>query len=98
MSIIVNTVAAAFLAGALSGPIPVQDLNPRDAVRKGLARPLGQILGAVQRNCPGQFLDARLRKGRGGRLVYHIKLLRPGGKRAKLAVDAQSGAIIGGRC
>ncbi|MFQ5955026.1 MAG: PepSY domain-containing protein [Kiloniellales bacterium] len=93
-----HIVAAATLAVCLAAPAAARDHDrARDAVRSGQARPLGQILGHVMSQCPGQFLDAQLRPGRGG-LVYVIKLLRPGGRVAKLVVDARSGAIRGGRC
>ncbi len=91
--------AAAILAWGLTAPAAAaQDHNrARDAVAAGQARPLGQILGHVMARCPGRFLDAGLRQGGGG-LVYEIKILRPGGRVAKLVVDAKSGAIRRGRC
>ncbi len=95
---IMHIFAAATVAWCLAAPAIAQDHNrARDAVQAGQARPLGQILGYVMAQCPGQFLDARLRQGRGG-LVYVIKILRPGGRVAKLVVDAKSGAIRRGRC
>ncbi len=96
---ITNIFAAAIVAWCLTAPAAAaQDHNPaRNAVQAGQARPLGQILGHVMAQCPGRFLDAGLRQGGGG-LVYVIKILRPGGRVAKLVVDARSGAIRGGRC
>ncbi len=91
--------AAAIIAFCLAAPATAGDhKRARDAVQAGQARPLGQILGHVMAaQCPGRFLDAGLRQGGGG-LVYVIKILRPGGRVAKLVVDAKSGAIRGGRC
>ncbi len=97
MRAISHLVSAMLIALAVAMPAAAQEIDPRAAVRAGQARPLGQILGAVQQRCPGKFLDARLQRGQGG-LVYQIKLLRRGGRVANLAVDARSGAIIGGRC
>jgi uncharacterized membrane protein YkoI len=90
--------AAAIIACCLAAPATARDhKRARDAVQAGQALPLGQILGQVMGQCPGRFLDAGLRQGGGG-LVYVIKILRPGGRVAKLVVDAKSGAIRGGRC
>ncbi len=90
-------VVAAMLALIPVLPAAAQDQDrARDAVRTGQARPLGQILGQVMSRCPGRFLDAWLGPGRGGSLVYVIKILRPGGRVAKVVVDARSGAIRGG--
>lgn len=98
MGRITQIVAAAALALCLAAPAMARDHNrARDAVQAGQARPLGQILGYVMSACPGRFLDAELRQGGGG-LVYVIKILRPGGRVAKLLVDAKSGAITGGQC
>ncbi len=96
---ITHILAAAILAWGMTAPAAAaQDHNrARDAVAAGQARPLGQILGHVMAKCPGRFLDAGLRPGGGG-LVYEIKILRPGGRVAKLVVDAKSGAIRRGRC
>ncbi len=96
---ITHIFAAAIIAWSLTAPAAAaQDHNrARDAVHAGQARPLGQILGQVMSRCPGRFLDAGLRQGGGG-LVYVIKILRPGGRVAKLVVDARSGAIRRGRC
>ena len=95
---IMHIFAAATVAWCLAAPAMAQDHNrARAAVQAGQARPLGQILGHVMAQCPGRFLDAGLRQGGGG-LVYVIKILRPGGRVAKLVVDAKSGAIRRGHC
>ncbi len=96
---ITHIFAAAIIAWGLTVPAAAaQDHNrARNAVQAGHARPLGQILGQVMARCPGRFLDAGLRQGGDG-LVYVIKILRPGGRVAKLVVDAKSGAIRRGRC
>ncbi len=96
---ITHIFAAAIIALCLTAlAAAAQDHNrARDAVQAGQARPLGQILGQVISHCPGRFLDAGLRQGGGG-LVYVIKILRPGGRVAKLVVDAKSSAIRRGRC
>ncbi len=69
----------------------------RDAVRRGQALPLAQIIGGLQNYCPGAFLGARLvNTGQG--LAYQVRILRRSGRRVTLLVDAGSGAVIRGRC
>lgn len=69
----------------------------RDAVRRGDILPLGGIIRAARAYCPGKFLGARLLRGRNG-FSYHVRILRPSGRRIGLTVDAKSGAVVGGRC
>ncbi len=69
----------------------------RDAVRRGQALPLAQIIGGLQNRCPGAFLGAQLVRTRQG-LAYQIRILRPSGRRVTLLVDAGSGAVVRGRC
>jgi len=68
-----------------------------DAVRRGEVLPLGGIIRGVQQFCPGTFLDATLRE-RGNGFAYSVSILRPNGRRVNLLVDAQSGAVLRGRC
>jgi uncharacterized membrane protein YkoI len=68
-----------------------------DAVRRGDVLPLGGIIRSVQQFCPGTFLDATLRE-RGRSFAYSVSILRPNGRRVTLLVDAQSGAVLRGRC
>lgn len=69
----------------------------RDAVRRGQALPLAQIIGGLQNRCPGAFLGAQLIRTRQG-LAYQVRILRPSGRRITLLVDAGSGAVVRGRC
>lgn len=69
----------------------------RDAVRRGQALPLAQIIGGLQNRCPGTFLGAQLIRTRQG-LAYQVRILRPSGRRVTLLVDAGSGAVVRGRC
>ena len=69
----------------------------RDAVRRGQALPLAQIIGRLQNYCPGTFLGARLVNTRQG-LAYRVRILRRSGRRVTLLVDAGSGAVVRGRC
>ncbi len=69
----------------------------RDAVRRGQALPLAQIIRGLKNYCPGTFLDAALVRSRQG-LAYQVRILRPSGRRVTLLVDAGSGAVVRGRC
>lgn len=69
----------------------------RDAVRRGQALPLAQIIRSLQATCPGTFLNAKLER-RGDMLAYRVQLLRPSGRRVTMIVDAQSGRVVGGSC
>ncbi len=69
----------------------------RDAVRRGQALPLAQIISGLRNRCPGTFLDAALVKTRQG-LAYRVRILRRSGRRVTLLVDAGTGAVVGGRC
>jgi uncharacterized membrane protein YkoI len=98
MSAIVQLIAVILVAIAVATPAAAhRHGSAQAAVQVAQAVPLDQVLGSVLRQCPGQFLDASLRQS-GGRSVYVIKILRPGGRVVYLEVDAQSGAIVRGRC
>ena len=68
-----------------------------DAVRRGEMSSRSRIIGPVRRYCPGTLRSATLRKD-GERSAYRVSILRPSGNRVNLLVDAQSGAILSGRC
>ena len=69
----------------------------RDAVRRGQALPLGEIIRRVQAACPGTFLNAKLGQ-RGNTLAYRVQILRPSGRRVTMTVDARTGRVIGSNC
>lgn len=72
----------------------------REALEAGEILPLSTILQRVERENPGQVLDVELEREREHgetRWVYRIKLLRPGGTRARLEVDARDGRVIASR-
>lgn len=70
----------------------------RQALAAGEILPLSAILERVAADTPGQVLDVELeREQENGRetWVYEIKILRAGGSRVKLKVDARDGTVIG---
>lgn len=66
----------------------------RKAVSAGKALSLSQVARNVRRRVPGQLLDAQLVNGRGGRLVYRLKILGKNGVMRNVTADAHSGGIL----
>src|SRR5262245_12439059 len=66
----------------------------REAVQSGQVRPLKQILKSVRKQYKGEVLDAQLHDF-GGQWVYQIRMLTKDGQVLDIAVDGQSGQIIG---
>lgn len=65
----------------------------RAALQAGEILPLTNILARLAQTQPGQVLEVELER-KGGRWLYEIKLLQPGGGLRKLEVDAQSGEVL----
>lgn len=65
----------------------------RDAVKEGRTVPLSQILKNLKREHGGYHLNAEL-YSRGGGAVYEIDWLTDDGRKLKITVDAQTGAVI----
>lgn len=65
----------------------------RAAVQAGQALPLKTLLERLQRDHPGQVLEVELEQA-GGRWVYEVKLLQPGGRLLKLELDAATAQVL----
>ena len=65
----------------------------RAAVQAGQALPLATVLQRLAHTHPGQVLEVELER-EGGRWIYEVKLLEPGGRLLKLEIDAASGAVL----
>jgi uncharacterized membrane protein YkoI len=65
----------------------------REAVKKGEAAPLKDILAVVRRSYTGEVVRIRL-SGSGGKLVYSIRLLDSHNKLIEVRVNARSRQII----
>ena len=65
----------------------------RDAVSKGEARSLSDILAKVSRTYPGEVVRIRL-KGKDEDLQYRIRILQRNGERIEIRVNARTGRII----
>jgi uncharacterized membrane protein YkoI len=67
----------------------------RAAREAGRILPLRELLARVEAEHPGEVLEVEL-EDEHGRLVYEIKLLRPGGRVTKLHYDATTGEPVAG--
>jgi uncharacterized membrane protein YkoI len=65
----------------------------RAALEAGQVLPLRTLLGQLEREHPGQVLEVELEQSH-GRWVYEIKLLQPGGRLARLELDARTGEVL----
>jgi len=66
----------------------------RDAVAKGEALPLSQILAILSSTQDGEVVEVELERSKSGRLFYEIKVLGANGRVRELLVDAKTGLII----
>lgn len=66
----------------------------RRAVEAGELKPLSKILQQVQKRYPGKVLDVDLERDISGRRIYEITILKNDGQRAKVLIDAVSGAEV----
>jgi uncharacterized membrane protein YkoI len=65
----------------------------RDLREQGRIKPLDEILAELAKSRPGEVVSVDL-ESEGGRWVYEVKILSPGGKRIDVNIDAATGAII----
>lgn len=66
----------------------------REAVRRGDALSLTQILPLVERAVPGEILEVELEREH-GRLVYKVEVLSRTGRVREVMLDARTGAVLG---
>jgi len=67
----------------------------RSAVQDGQAQSLSRMVKNIQKATGGEILPTPQLCDAGGRLVYHVKVLRPDGQVESITVDAASGNISG---
>ena len=65
----------------------------RRLVEEGKILGLAEVLEQVGQKVPGKLLGTEL-EYEDGRIVYEIKILRPGGRLQEVEVDAATGHII----
>lgn len=97
-ALVMLSVAVLLGTGNLS---QASDKNDHDRARQALEAgeilPLRSILERVERDHPGQVMEVELERRQGGRWVYEIKVLRPGGALIKLKLDARDGTLLDSR-
>lgn len=67
--------------------------DAREAVARGEALPLSEILRIVRRVEPGEVIEVELERD-DGRLEYEIEVLTQSGRVRKVTLDARTGAIL----
>ncbi len=65
----------------------------REALRRGEAAPLAEILPAVEARLGARVIEVELERDK-GRLIYEFELIAPDGRILEAEVDARTGAII----
>lgn len=86
--------AACLLAAGVAGALADDDQDEvRRAVETGQALPFDRILDRARRDHPGQVLGVEIEK-HGGRLVYELRILAPGGQINQWRYDARTGAPV----
>lgn len=68
----------------------------RDGVRSGSIKPMGWVVGRLERSRAGRMLDAQLEQGPSGRPVYRVIWAGADGRRSDIIIDAQTGAVLQG--
>ncbi len=63
------------------------------AVTQGQARPLAQILAAIQAQLGGEVVGVKFKR-KNGRYVYKLKVVTPAGGLREVSVDAATGDIV----
>lgn len=84
--------AAAGVPAAHAGS-PGDHERARAAVQAGEVLPLPVLLERLAKTHPGQVLELELDRD-DGRWIYEVKLLEPGGRVAKLEVDARTAEVV----
>lgn len=70
-----------------------QQDQARDAVRKGLVRPLEDVLALVRKTVKGDIVEIEFDDDE-GRYVYEIEYVDPSGHLMEIKVDARTLAVI----
>ena len=92
MSVAVVMFTAAAALPARAGDTRDHD-RARHALEAGEILPLRAILERVERDTPGRVIEVELER-EGGRWVYEIKVLTPGGAMVALDLDAREGTVL----
>lgn len=88
--LLLAALAASPLLTAASGSD--QD-RARAALQAGEVLSLRTILERIERDHPGQVIEAELER-KGGRWIYELKVVQTGRQLIKLEIDASSGEVL----
>ncbi|ROP84046.1 YpeB-like protein with putative protease inhibitory function [Stella humosa] len=86
---LLSLLAPALAATLAAAPALLAD----DAPRRGLL-PVSAILARVEARFDGTVLDADVRAGRDGRVVYEVRFLARRGNLLQIRLDAATGAFL----
>lgn len=86
-------VLLSFALGSASALADNDQDRARAAVQAGKVLPLKTLLERLERDHPGQVLEVELEQ-EGGRWIYEIRLLEPGGRLVKLELDAATAKVL----
>ena len=83
------------LAVLLAAPAFADDDQDRarDALSRGEILPFSRILAVIEREVDGRVIEIDLDRA-GGRYVYEVEVLSPGGRLVELSLDAATGAVL----
>lgn len=91
---------AAFAALAAAPAVDAgadDDLQEHEAARQareqGLIRPLEEVIAAARTHVEGDLIEIELER-EGGRYIYELEFIQPGGQIVELLIDARTMAIV----
>jgi uncharacterized membrane protein YkoI len=85
--------ACALAASAVASDHDRDHDRAREAVRRGEAAPLAEILPAVEARLGARVIEVELERD-DGRLIYEFELIGPDGRLIEAEVDARTGALL----
>jgi uncharacterized membrane protein YkoI len=66
----------------------------REALERGEALPLADILARVRPELGGEVVGVDFERGRGGRWIYEFKVIGPSGRLVEVHVDAATARVL----
>lgn len=98
-----NPVAAVFAALALLSAAPSVGANAdddaqeheeaRQALERGLVRPLEEVIAEARKHVEGELIEIELER-ENERYIYELEFIQPTGQIIELQIDAKTMAII----
>lgn len=66
----------------------------REALERGEALPLTEVLARVRAELGGEVVGVDFERGRGGRWIYEFKVIGPAGRLEEVHVDAATARVL----